>query len=71
MDITKKFGSKIRTLRGEIGISQEELAARAGLHRTYLSSIELGQRNISIQNIEKLANALNVDIHILFHFDSD
>jgi transcriptional regulator with XRE-family HTH domain len=66
MNIEKKFGLKIKYLRNELSISQEELAHRSELHRTYLSSVELGKRNISIRNIEKLANALEVSIIELF-----
>ncbi|NND25034.1 MAG: helix-turn-helix transcriptional regulator [Flavobacteriaceae bacterium] len=66
MKIEIKFGLKIKHLRNEISISQEELAHRSELHRTYISSVELGKRNISIRNIEKLANALEVNIIELF-----
>jgi transcriptional regulator with XRE-family HTH domain len=66
MKIETKFGLKIKHLRNELSISQEELAHRSELHRTYLSSVELGKRNISIRNIEKLANALDVNIIELF-----
>ena len=51
----------LKTLRQAIGISQEELADRAGLHRTYISSIERGMRNVSLENIFQLASALEVD----------
>lgn len=60
MDILKQFGNRVRELREKIGISQEELAYRAELHRTYISSIERGAQNISIRNIEKLAKALGI-----------
>lgn len=50
----------VRQLRGQRGISQEELAHLAGLHRTYIGSIERSERNISIDNIAKLASALGV-----------
>jgi transcriptional regulator with XRE-family HTH domain len=53
-------------LRKEVGISQEELAARSGLHRTYVSSVERGERNISLANIHALADALDIDIRRLF-----
>lgn len=52
----------LRRLRAQKGISQEELADLAGLHRTYVGSVERGERNISIDNIEKLANALGVKV---------
>lgn len=48
----------LRRIRMEVGISQEELASRAGLHRTYVSSVERGHRNISVENIFALARAL-------------
>ena len=59
-DIRKKIGNKIREIRKQRGFSQEELAFRCGLHRTYISDIERGDRNVSIKNIEKIANALKV-----------
>ena len=55
------LGSTVRRLRTNRGISQEELADRAGLHRTYISSIERGQRNPALVSIIRLAQALGVD----------
>lgn len=55
-----RFGQKLRAVRKDKGISQERLAELAGLHRTYVSSVERGERNVSIETIEKLANALKV-----------
>lgn len=69
MNITstrKKFGKKLRELRKQIGISQEELGFRAGLHRTYIGSIERGEQNISVDNIHKLARALKIKAEELF-----
>lgn len=66
MKIEEKLGLKIKQLRNKIGISQEELAFRCDLHRTYISSVELGKRNVSIKNIEKIALALEVEIIELF-----
>jgi transcriptional regulator with XRE-family HTH domain len=66
MDVKQKFGLKIKELRLENGLSQEKLAELAQLHRTYISSLELGQRNVSIVNIERLANALKCDLKDLF-----
>jgi transcriptional regulator with XRE-family HTH domain len=60
------FARTVRRLRVERGWSQEELADRAGLHRTYVGSVERGERNISIDNIEKIANALESAIHDMF-----
>ena len=56
----------IKQRRQEIGISQEVLAERAGLHRTYIGDIERGARNLSLENIEKLAQALQISISDLF-----
>lgn len=61
-----KFGNIIRKLRKEQGISQEELAHRADLHRTYIGMIERAEKNITLLNIEKLAKALDVNITDLF-----
>ncbi|HPM47572.1 MAG TPA: helix-turn-helix transcriptional regulator [bacterium] len=60
MDVLKQFGNRVRELREKVGISQEELAYKAELHRTYISSIERGAQNISLRNIQKLAKALGV-----------
>jgi transcriptional regulator with XRE-family HTH domain len=54
------FGENLRRIRTEIGLSQEELAYRAKLHRTYISSIERGKRNVSLENIYAIAEALAV-----------
>lgn len=62
-DVRVRFGNQLRKVRLEKGISQEELAARAELHRTYVSSVERGARNISLVNIERLAIALGVGMH--------
>ena len=65
-DIKSRFGTAVRTERKRQGISQEELAGRAGLHRTYVADIERGARNLSLANIEKLAKALGTSIPALF-----
>ncbi len=68
-DILKKFGKRIRKLRQEKGIdSQMALALRSGIDRTYIGGVERGERNISLKNIEKLANALGVSVEELFMF---
>lgn len=66
MDIVKVFGTNVRRYRNEKGISQEKLAALSGLHRTYISDIERFQRSISLENIQRIAEALNVDTFKLF-----
>lgn len=60
------LAKNIRALRGELGWSQEELARKSGLHRTYVGAVERGERNISIDNIERLAKTLNVNPSELF-----
>jgi transcriptional regulator with XRE-family HTH domain len=57
-----KFGKRIRLLRGKIGISQEELGFKAGLHRTCIGSIERGEQNVSMDNIIKLAKAFKIPL---------
>lgn len=58
--LIQTFAKNLRILRKKAGLSQEELAHRAGLHRTYVGSVEREERNISLKNVERLANALNV-----------
>lgn len=60
------FGKKVQELRKQNFLSQEELADKANLHRTYIGMIERAEKNITLVNIEKLANALNVSINTLF-----
>lgn len=55
-----RLGTSVRTLRHSLGISQETLAERADLHRTYIADIERGARNITLRSVEKLAGALEV-----------
>jgi transcriptional regulator with XRE-family HTH domain len=59
------LAQNIRLLRKDLSLSQEELAHRAKVHRTYMGSIERSEQNISIDNIEKIANALEVEPHQL------
>ena len=66
MNIKLKFGQRVRELRKKLWISQEKLAEIAGLHRTYIWNVERWEKNISLENIEKLAKALNVKIKDLF-----
>jgi len=65
-DILVRFGKAIRHERQEKHISQEEFAEMCGLHRTYISGVELGKRNISLENIEKIANSLSLTISQIF-----
>ncbi|HEV2842755.1 MAG TPA: response regulator [Chthoniobacterales bacterium] len=66
VDLKLLVGNAIKEQRSALGISQEELASRAGLHRTYVSEVERGERNPSIASIEKLAQALEVSFTSLF-----
>jgi transcriptional regulator with XRE-family HTH domain len=59
-NILKTFASNIKALRKQKGWSQEELARRAELHRTYIGSIERNERNVSLLNVERIANAFGV-----------
>jgi transcriptional regulator with XRE-family HTH domain len=69
--IQKEFGDRIRELRSAKGLSQEELAFKAGVHRTYLGGIERGERNPSLKNINAIANALEVTLRELFSFSGN
>ena len=68
MDIKQAVGKRVKELRNKLGISQEELADIVQLDRTYITSVECGKRNISIVNVEKLANALQVSLAEFFSF---
>ena len=68
VNIQKQFGKKVRALRLAKGLSQEELAFRAGVHRTYLGGIERGERNPSLKNIAAIAKALDSTLPELFQF---
>jgi transcriptional regulator with XRE-family HTH domain len=64
--IQAQFGERVRELRQAKGLSQEELAFKAGVHRTYLGGIERGERNPALKNIAAIAKALNVSLSELF-----
>lgn len=65
-DIAVRFGIIVRNIRSNKNISQEKLADLSGLHRTYISDIELGKRNISLENIERISKALGITLNELF-----
>src|SRR6266536_1373031 len=65
-DVKWYFATVLRACRSRLGISQEELAGRAGLHRTYVSDIERGARNLSLESIDKLAKALEIPVTTFF-----
>jgi len=70
-DVKKGFGVSVRAWRSKRGISQEELADRADLHRTYVCDVERGTRNVTLQSIEKLAYALEISIPTLLSYDHE
>ena len=66
MDIIKVFGANVKLYRKALGISQEAFAEKCGLHRTYISAIECYRRSISLENIQRIADALEIDTYKLF-----
>lgn len=71
MNIVKVFASNLKYYRNKMGVSQEQFADKAGLHRTYISAIECGKRSISLDNIQKIAEALEIETYLLFVDDCD
>jgi transcriptional regulator with XRE-family HTH domain len=69
-DIVKKFGIRLREKRLLLGLSQEELAEKANVHRTYIGMLERGEKNITLKNIEKIAEALQLPINDLMKLDN-
>jgi transcriptional regulator with XRE-family HTH domain len=61
-ELLTTFGEVVRRARHPLGISQEELADRVGVHRTYMGGIERGQRNVAILNLDRIARALELDL---------
>ena len=70
MDVLKVFSHNVRRYRTRLGLSQETVAFRAGLHRTYISAVERGKRSIALDNIEKIADALGIEAYLLLVDDS-
>jgi len=66
--INKKLGEKLKKIRTEKAMSQGDIAKKLGVHRSYISGIERGIRNPTVKNVEKLADALGVDVSELFKF---
>lgn len=66
--IEEKVGKRIKELRNKLNISQEELGFRSGVHRTYIASLEVGKRNVSIVTLEKIVKALEVSFSEFFNF---
>ena len=65
-DIRERFGYAVKAKRESLGLTQEDLAEKARIHRTYLSDVERGTRNLSLVNIERLAAALQMKLSELF-----
>ena len=66
MDIVKVFGSNVKRYRQQTGLSQEAFAEKCGMHGTYISAIECFRRSISLENIQRIADALGVEPYKLF-----
>ncbi|MBD5636513.1 MAG: helix-turn-helix transcriptional regulator [Clostridia bacterium] len=66
MDIVKVFGTNMKKFRTEKDLSQEELAEKSGLHRTYISAIECFRRSIALENVQRIADALEIETYKLF-----
>ncbi|MGE0559203.1 MAG: helix-turn-helix domain-containing protein [Burkholderiales bacterium] len=64
--LRQTFAARVRDERKRQGLSQEMLAEKSGLHRTYIGSVERGERNVSIDNVERIAKALNIKVAELF-----
>lgn len=64
-DLQVDVGRRVRRIRTERGISQEELARAVGVHRTYLGGVERGERNLTLRSVERLAERLGVDVRVL------
>ena len=71
MDIIKVFGSNVKAYRQRIGLSQEAFAEKCGMHRTYISAIECFRRSISLENIQKIADALEIEPYQLLLENSE
>jgi transcriptional regulator with XRE-family HTH domain len=69
--ILQQFGNKVRKERARVGISQESLGEKAGLHRTYIGMIERAEKNITLLNIAKIAEALGVTVSSLLEGEDD
>ena len=65
-DVRVRFGKAVRQKRNKLGVSQEEFADMCGLDRTYIGGIERGERNVALQNIEKIAKAFGASLSDMF-----
>lgn len=71
MDIIKVFGKNVKCYRQSAGLSQEAFAEKCGMHRTYISAIECFRRSISLENIQRIADALGIDAYKLLIEDKE
>ena len=71
MDIVRVFGSNLKRYRTALGLSQEAFAEKCGLHRTYISAIECYRRSIALENVQRIADALEIESYQLFMEDKD
>lgn len=71
MDIVTVFGKNLRKYRLQLGLSQEAFAEKCGLHRTYISGIETFRRSISLENVQRIADALEIETYRLFISDDN
>ncbi len=71
MDIIKVFGTNVKHYRQQAGLSQEAFAEKCGMHRTYISAIECFRRSISLENIQRIADALNIEAYKLLLENKD
>lgn len=71
VDIIKIFGENLKKYRNRLGLSQEKFAEKCGLHRTYISDIECCQRNVSLENVQKIAEALEIAPYMLLKGEED
>ena len=69
MDIVKVFGLNVKKYRKSINMSQEELAEKSNLHRTYISAVECFRRSIALENVQRIADALKIETYKLFMED--
>ena len=71
MDIVKVFGDNLKKYRTQLGLSQESFAEKCGLHRTYISAIECYRRSIALENVQRIADALEIETYKLFINDNN
>ncbi len=71
MDIVKVFAKNLKKYRTSMGVTQEDFAELCGMHRTYISAIERCRRSISLENVQRIADALNIETYLLFIEDNE